>query len=345
MAIISGPALAQNAQAPSVPSPPFSFRPEATNGPVQAPPSLPGPTTLPPGQSSGPTLPSTADAPLNDLPGTGDAAYGAYQRGRFLTAFREATARVEKDPTDAVAMALLGELHAQGAGATQDAAKAADWYRLATDRGDINSTFRLAMALLRGEGVRKDETRGRALLTRAAEAGQPLAAYNLGLLLLSSDASTDAVKAVAMIRKASDADMPEAQYTLGVLLREGRGTAVDKVAAADLFTRAARFGDIPAEVELAIMRFNGDGIPKDEAGATQGFRRAAFRGNAIAQNRLARLYAAGRGVTRDPIEAAAWHLTAAGQGLADAWLDGALASLTLEERRRAEALALSRLPV
>jgi hypothetical protein len=42
------------------------------------------------------------------------------------------------------------------------------------------------------------------------------------------------------------------------------------------------------------------------------------------------------------VEAAAWHLAAAGQGLADSWLDQALKDLGPQERARAERLAAER---
>ena len=92
----------------------------------------------------------------------------------------------------------------------------------------------------------------------------------------------------------------------------------------------------------AILLFNGDGVPADEKRAARGFRSAAAKGNAIAQNRLARLYAAGRGVPQNRVEAAAWHLMAAAQGLADACLDNALKDLSPDERARAERLATDR---
>jgi hypothetical protein len=38
----------------------------------------------------------------------------AYQRGRYVTAFREATKRIEANPKDAAAMTLLGELYNHG---------------------------------------------------------------------------------------------------------------------------------------------------------------------------------------------------------------------------------------
>ena len=57
-----------------------------------------------------------------------DFAYGAFQRGHFLTAFALATDRVNQK-SDPKAMTLLGELYAGGLGVPQNDAKAAEWYR------------------------------------------------------------------------------------------------------------------------------------------------------------------------------------------------------------------------
>src|SRR5688572_10728153 len=64
-----------------------------------------------------------------------NAAFGAFQRGYYRTAFRLATERVEQH-NDVKAMALLGELYAHGLGVSRDEALASKWYRLAADRGD-----------------------------------------------------------------------------------------------------------------------------------------------------------------------------------------------------------------
>ncbi len=76
-------------------------------------------------------------------PANADAAYGAYQRGYFLTAFFEATKRAETG--DVKSMTLLGELYAQGLGVGNNDQKAIEWYRLAAARGDRDAMFALAM--------------------------------------------------------------------------------------------------------------------------------------------------------------------------------------------------------
>jgi uncharacterized protein len=271
-----------------------------------------------------------------------DLAYGAYQRGLYITALREATARLERNREDAAAMTLLGELHNQGLGVAADPAKAMEWYRLAAQRGDPHALLSMGLMTLDGRGTPKNPEQGKAWLEQAAAKGEPRASYNLALLFLSTGAQGDLLRAVELLRRSADAEIGDAQHALGVLYLKGRGVSRDAAEAARWFERAARNGSLAGEVEHAIMLFNGDGVPADERQAARRFRSAAAKGNAIAQNRLARLYAAGRGVPQNRVEAAAWHLMAAAQGLADAWLDNALKDLSPDERARAERLATER---
>lgn len=272
-----------------------------------------------------------------------DAAYGAFQRGLYLTALREATARLARDPEDAAAMTLLGELNNLGLGIKADPAKAAEWYRLAARRGDAHALASLGLMALNGRGLDKNPQQGKAWFEEAAAKGEPSAAHNLALLLLSTGAPEDLSRAVDLLRTAAEAEISDAQHALGVLHLRGRGVPRDLGEAARWFRRAADNGNAAGEVEYAILLFNGaPGVKADETGAARYFWRAAAKGNAIAQNRLARLYVAGRGVGKNPVEAAAWHLAAAGQGLADAWLDQALKDLPNDQRARAERLAAER---
>ncbi|WP_375461477.1 tetratricopeptide repeat protein [uncultured Enterovirga sp.] len=272
-----------------------------------------------------------------------DLAYGAYQRGMYLTAYREATARLDKTPGDAAAMTLLGELFNQGLAVRPNAAEAAAWYRLAAARGDAHAMATLGLMSMDGRGMPRDLSAGRAWLEKAAAQREPTAAYNLALLLLSDGSDEAAARAARLLDLAAEAEIGDAQHALGVLLSRGQaGLPKDPRRAAALYLRAARNGSLAGGIEFAIVQFNGDGIAKDETEAARHFRRAAARGNAIAQNRLARLYATGRGVPKSLLETAVWHLLAVGQGLQDPWLDDVLRDLSTEERKRAEQLAAER---
>ena len=85
-----------------------------------------------------------------------DFAYGAYQRGLYLTAMNEAKTRLAADPNDGVAMTLIGQLYDQGLGVGQDFAAAARWYKDAAAHGDEQGIFLYALAKLQGKGVPKD---------------------------------------------------------------------------------------------------------------------------------------------------------------------------------------------
>lgn len=265
-----------------------------------------------------------------------DLAYGAYQRGQFLTALKLALERLKADPKDAQAMTLLGVLSEQGIGTPRDLNKAVGWYRSGHENGDVNATFAYAMMLIKGEGITKDQAQGTALLRSAIDQGHPYAAYNLALILMQSSEPDDQTRAAVMMRRAANHEIPEAQYALAIILKEGKGVPVQTVEAAQLMERAAFNGDVQAQTEWAIMLFNGDGTPKDEAKAAKLFRRAAWKGNAIAQNRLARLLLTGRGIPRNIIDAAAWHMLASGQGRVDDTLDTEFKTLSSDERAQAE---------
>lgn len=272
-----------------------------------------------------------------------DLAYGAYQRGLYLTAYREATARLDKQPGDAAAMTLLGELFNQGLAVRPNPEEAAAWYRLAAARGSPHAMSTLGLMSMDGRGMARDREAGRAWLEKAAGLGEPTAAYNLALLLLSDGSEEAAARAASLLSLSAEAELGDAQHALGVLYGRGQaGLPRDPAKAAALYLRAARNGSLAGAVEFAIVQFNGDGVAKDETGASKHFRLAAARGNAIAQNRLARLYATGRGVPKSLLEAAVWHLLAVGQGLDDPWLDTALRDLPAADRRRAEQLAAER---
>ena len=69
----------------------------------------------------------------------------------------------------------------------------------------------------------------------------------------------------------------------------GEGVPRDAVRAAELYCRAARFGDAESQYSLAWMLTNSRGVQRDEAQAAHLFAAAAEQGMAQAQNILARM--------------------------------------------------------
>jgi uncharacterized protein len=286
-----------------------------------------------------PLAPSTAPPPLppraDGVPP--DYAFGAYQRGNFLFALREAERRIEQNRKDAAAMTLIGEIYHDGAAVPKSDLEASRWYRLASNLGDPQAAYELGVLLLEGAGgVPKDRAAAKQQFERAAAKNHPGALYNLGVMALDSSngLTPDFAAAAQYFLKSANAGDDNGAYSYGVMLREGKGVPQNVTEGAHWLKRAADGGIIAGEVEYAIMLFNGDGVPKDEAGAVKILRVAAAKGNPIAQNRLAHLYVVGRVVGRDLAKAAAWNAFAKAGGLTDQGLDVATANLTPDERSR-----------
>ncbi|HEX5509234.1 MAG TPA: tetratricopeptide repeat protein [Pseudolabrys sp.] len=285
--------------------------------------------------------PSPAPAPSQTAPGTPnenkrvpDIAYGAYQRGYFLTAFADATHLAEHN--DPQSMTLLGELYANGQGVGRDDAKAESWYKLAADRGDRNAIFALAMFRFEGRNGPRNVEAGAKLLERAVKLGHPAAAYDLGLLYMQGQGVQQDLKhAVALFTFAAKAGNAEAEYALATMYKDGRGVAKNQVEATRLMGRAALAGKVEAMVEFGIAQFNGEGIPKNEAAAAHLILLAAQHGNPIAQNRMAHILSAGRGMKADPVDAVKWHLIARASGKGDPDLDIYVAKQTAAVRAAA----------
>jgi TPR repeat protein len=308
----------------------------ASSQPVFAQSGAPRPPAAKPNRAAAPGEKTTPATPAGPPP---DMAYGAFQRGYFITAFSLATDRVTND-ADPKAMTLLGELYAEGLGVPQDDRRAAEWYKLAAARGDSNAMFALAMFALNGRAGSRDRDASTRWLTAAAKLGHPLAAYDLALLYIEGQMfPQDFSRAAEFLRIAAQAGSADAQYALGTFYKTGRGVPQDARQAAQWWAKAVLANNTDAQVEYGIALFNGQGVDRNEEAATALFRKAAMRGSAIAQDRLARILASGRGAPRDLVEATKWHLISRAGGETDLELDDVINKLDPQTRAAAEKAA------
>ncbi len=295
-----------------------------------------------PAYENRPSLPSPTDVPD---PATGaparadlDLAFGAYQRGFYTTAMREAMKRVDKNAHDAPAMTLVGELYQQGLGVKPSKEEAARWFKLAAENGDPQAMFELGMARMRGDGVAQDRAAAKAMFLQAAADNNAAALFYLGVMALQNNGvAPDDKTAASYFKRSADLGYAEAQYALAIMVRNGTGLPQDAGKAATLMRAAAENDNIAAQVEYGIMLFNGLGVAKDEPGAARFFIKAAGHSNPVAQDRAARLYVTGRGVRKDLVEGMKWHLLSRAAGLKDEWLDSEMTKLTPEQRRAVDA--------
>ena len=223
-----------------------------------------------------PTLPSAVTAPVEPprVERTRGCAYGAFQRGQYLTAFTIATQRVEQQRRrqgDGAARRAL--CHRPGREAGRH--KAAEWYRLAADRGDRDAMFALAMLRMAGRAGPVNREEAAKLLAAAARLEHPMASYNLAHALSRRPAVPAGFRARRRtVPRGRGSRQPggaiRACHPLqGGPRREGGHRRGDAAAL------SAAIADNPdAQVEYAIALFNGSGVAKNEEGAAR-FLRAA----------------------------------------------------------------------
>ncbi|MVA98512.1 sel1 repeat family protein [Nitratireductor sp. CAU 1489] len=264
-----------------------------------------------------------------------DPAFGAYQRGLYITAYNLALPRAEDG--DPAAQALVAEILARGLGLPRDPAAAARWYGEAAKAGIAEAQFQYALVLSDGKYAGPDPDRAFELMKAAADAGNRLAMFNFAQMLINREGGEAGLaKAVSYYEKAAEAGLPDAQYAMAQLYANGvGGRPRDEARAREYLVLAARQNYDTAQLDLATWLVEGRGGKRDYEAGFGWMKRAAESGNVAARNRLAKLYVHGLGTDPDAIEAAAWYITARRAGLRDRDMDDFLQGLTAEEQKKA----------
>jgi TPR repeat protein len=161
------------------------------------------------------------------------------------------------------AMVLLGGLLLQFApdatdrAHAEEQARAAELFRRAASKGNIDAQYNLGVCLRRGIGVLRDDAKAELLYTAAAEHGHVSAQLALGTLKAQNATKEADWEDVAYwYRQASDAGHPAAMASLADLYETGRGTVRDRSAALALHRQALAAGH--EESGAAIKRIESE---------------------------------------------------------------------------------------
>ena len=153
---------------------------------------------------------------------------------------------------------MLAALYLQGGnGLKKDRDEAMRWFWRAASQGDQAAWAELAALALSGAGDSDVKVRIRQWYEVAAEAGDLVAAFTLGLFLAAGvGAEREEKQAAFWLRRAAER-IVEAQYQYARMLYEGRGVAVDYLECRAWLTQAVSAGHVEAKVLLAEMTLNG----------------------------------------------------------------------------------------
>ncbi|MDB5523362.1 MAG: Sel1 protein repeat-containing protein [Rhizobium sp.] len=280
-------------------------------------------------------------AGLPDLPpekaysGKLDDAYGAYQRGFYLTAMNLALPKAQVG--QAAAQTLVAELLNNGLGVRRNQQDAAFWYEQAAKAGDANAQFKYALMLLEGRLVAKDRKLADQMMQMSADGGNREAQFNIAQIkVAAAPGEKGLMDALPYYEKAAEQGVPDAQYALAQLYVNLPVSREKQAQARFWLQKAANARFDTALYDMGVWYINGIGGDKDYEQGFAWLKRAANRGHVVAQNKLAYLYINAIGTRPDPIEAAKWYVLSRRAGLADLGLEDFF--LGIEEAKQKEAI-------
>lgn len=264
-----------------------------------------------------------------------DMAYGAYQRGLYLTALHLALPRAEAG--DAAAQTLAAEIYARGLGVPRNPEKAKEFYGKAAKQGVPEAEFRYALILMGNKPAGEEPDEAFELMKEAADAGNTMAQFNYAQMVSARNPGSEGLaRAFVYYRKAAESGLADAQYAVSQGYANGvGGLPRDDAKARKWLLLAARQGYDTAELDFGTWLVEGRGGPQDVKAGFDWLKVAAEGGNVAAQNRLAKLYLNGIGAKADKIEAAAWYITARRAGLSDPDMDVFFSGLSPDDQKKA----------
>jgi len=118
----------------------------------------------------------------------------------------------------------------------------------AAAKGNPKAETQLGEMLLRGDGIAQDQTRGVALLEKAARAGQSAAAFRVGMLLSRGEngVAKDPARALAYFKAGAAGGEAEAFFNIGAAYASARGVKRDYAEALGWLIVARQRGTDPS---------------------------------------------------------------------------------------------------
>lgn len=190
--------------------------------------------------------------------------------------------------------------------------------------GDVQAAWLLGHAWMTGESYRTPDTaKAISWFSKAAEAGEPSAAYIIGELHTKAKRGQDAAKAFAhaysLYKKLADEGNAEALYWQGYMEQNGLGTKADPATGIAHMETAAQQGCHSAAYQLFKTYTKGLGAPANETKSIEYARLLADKANdGVMAYVVADAYFKGKGVAKDETLAHQYLDKAAGLNIADA---------------------------
>lgn len=203
------------------------------------------------------------------------------------------------------------------AGVPRDTQEAMIWSRGVFDKQIAKALQLCAQELTDLEAVRRHPHSTYALIAEAAKQAQPNASYLAAIMLMKGVGVSQNVEAgLSHLTKAAEANQVDAQYELGRFYGERFKYSVkDTRRSLYWYDRAVQNGDTRALIDLAYTYFEGDDtVSRDYERAFKYAKQGAETGDKYCQYIVGDLYLRGRGTLQNPEQAVRWLTQSGEQG-------------------------------
>lgn len=148
---------------------------------------------------------------------------------------------------DNKALFEIGDRYMDGRGLASDYGKAAEWYRLAAERGFAPAQYRIGNFYEKGLGVERDAVKAKHWYELAANQGNASAMHNLAVLLAAgANGAPDNEAAARWFTRAAELGVKDSQFNLAILSAKGVGMKQNLEESYKWFAIAAEAGDSDA---------------------------------------------------------------------------------------------------
>lgn len=223
----------------------------------------------------------------------------------------------ESNAGQGFAQYALGKKYRDGQGVERNIQKAVELFTLAAKQGNSFAAFALGKMFLSNDAsLPRDEAAALNWITYASERGNQFAQCYLGKLLLkgADGIPQDTNAALRWLCASVDQGNVYAEYALAMAYLKGKIVPKDALKALELLRHASSQDNQFAQYQLGKMMLQGEEAPKDVATAVHWLTVSAMHGNQYAQYTLGKLYLLGKDVEKDKDSAAKWFQMAADQG-------------------------------
>ena len=223
----------------------------------------------------------------------------------------------ESNAGQGFAQYALGKKYRDGQGVERNIQKAVELFTLAAKQGNSFAAFALGKMFLSNDAsLPRDEAAALNWITYASERGNQFAQCYLGKLLLkgADGIPQDTNAALRWLRASVEQGNVYAEYALAMAYLNGKIVPKDDLKALELLRHASSQDNQFAQYQLGKMMLQGEETPKDVATAVHWLTVSAMHGNQYAQYALGKLYLLGKDVEKDKDSAAKWFQMAADQG-------------------------------